>query len=45
MWIAEQKQAAEQRRIEQLKKELMEERQLENIRAHGEATGAIPYVM
>ena len=44
VWMAEQKAAAEQRKIDQLKKELVEERRLEEMRAHGEATGALPLV-
>ena len=42
VWKAEQKHAAEQRKIEQLKKELMEERQLESIRSQAQASGAVP---
>lgn len=41
VWRAEQKVAAEQRKIDQLKKELMEERQLEDIRRQAEIAGAV----
>ncbi len=41
VWKAEQKDAAERKKIEQLQKELEQERAMEELRNHGIATGAI----
>jgi hypothetical protein len=43
VWKAEQKDAAEKRKIEQLQKELQQERAQEEVRAHGIRTGVLQY--
>lgn len=41
VWKAEQKQQAEQRKIDQLKQEIEEERAREDIQAHAISTGVV----